>query len=138
GGSSDSATDDEGSQTNVYPTQQFVFGTGDTEPGDHITTIDLETLSDMLTPEFIQQLLEQKSNIDAELEQIRQQLMQQMENQVTVDLSNLGLSGIIDEEELQRLIDNLNRMVAAVVGAAVNKGVIGQDELEELMNRTNQ
>lgn len=126
----------DGTGANVYPTQQFMFGTDDSDPLDHVSTIDLDSMVSMLSPDMIRHILEQKAEIDEELELIQEQMRQQMED-MTPSGPPDGLSGIANEEELQQLIDNMNRVIGALIGSAVQNQVISQEMLDQIINEVN-
>ncbi len=135
GGSTGSNEDNEGA--NVYPTQQFTFGTDDTNPQDNVSTIDMESLVGMLSPSVIQQMLQQKAAIDAELAAMQQQLRNQMQSGSPNGLPN-KLSGVANEEELQQLINNMNQLIGAIIGSAIQGSIIDKDTVDQMMKDLNQ
>lgn len=118
----------------VYPSQQldiFVDTDSAAPPSSTLSFTDPAEFIEKAGPEIIKSLLKAKSQIDQENSENQENIQQGMKEQGLLD-------PVIDEDELNKLKNNLDNLVGNVIKKAVDKKIVNDDEVNEIIEDINQ
>jgi hypothetical protein len=118
----------------LYPNQQVTIDDRDRtdEFPDEVIVLDIEDLISGLSPRVIEAMIESKERIDRE----NQELLNKIKQQLTAG-EGLPSLGVQNEKDLDRLMNNLDFVIAGIIKAAIQKGVVDKAEIEKKVEEAN-
>ncbi len=124
----------------IYPSMQgnILSGSGESSneaPTSTVSIIDPASFASNAGPAVIEALIRNKAEADKENKEFMDNMKKDLDNGLDpIPVDQLGLQ---TDDDLSRLQNNLNNLVPVLVNEAIQRNVVNQDEIDDLINQTN-